>query len=589
MKKLIILFILLSSKICISQTYFNKIYRFDSLKNLALQFHSMRIINDSIYLAGISNIKFTDSTYITIGSFTSIKQSGDIVKNTDIGNEINNSTFWDDVILEEPNELFSLIGYNYKGSINRVTIDKKGVIKEEKIYAPFDSTFLYAYPSSYIKTKKNYIIAATGKQNSVTTGMVYITDLDKNYKSKFEFFEDSRSNAATMIFETPKNNLVVSIKKIKGGAFTDTSYHNTSQLREIDTLGKTNWVYNTPANRYIEIKKFIPLANGNYLMWGDEEFANISKNGPKWVRTVYDVKPIFMEVNPIKGIVSEKSLNISGTARIFCLKLQADSSYLATVANNLKSCLIKFDKNLNILFLKYFTPSGIQSNPIALFERLNQIEKLKNGDIVLGGYVTDLDTQAPTYGDWGWLVRTDSMGCSLDTSCSPKALFSWSKTNKLQINFSDKSNFIPQKWKWDFGDGTTSVDTSPIHTYARSGTYRVCLTVMNANGMDTYCTDVSIINTATETPSYSDHHIVKVYPNPASDFVLIEHEQVHGLCKLKLYDALGQEVHSQYLNIMDTNTIVALDKLASGMYYYTLTLDVEVQVLDGGKIILVDN
>jgi hypothetical protein len=179
----------------------------------------------------------------------------------------------------------------------------------------------------------------------------------------------------------------------------------------------------------------------------------------------------------------------------------------------------------------------------------------------------------------------DTLG--INNNC--KAAFRWDRDSTLRVEFTDLSYYEPQKWKWDFGDGTTSQDTSPIHTYARSGTYRVCLTVMNANGMDTYCTDVNIINTATETPSYSDHHMVKVYPNPASDFILIEHEQVHGLCKLKLYDALGQEVHTQYLNIMDNSTIIPLDKLASGVYYYTLTMDGEVQVLDSGKIILVDN
>jgi PKD domain/Secretion system C-terminal sorting domain len=185
----------------------------------------------------------------------------------------------------------------------------------------------------------------------------------------------------------------------------------------------------------------------------------------------------------------------------------------------------------------------------------------------------------------------DTLG--INNNC--KAAFRWDRDSTLRVEFTDLSYYEPQKWKWDFGDGTMSTDTSPIHIYARSGTYRVCLTVMNANGMDTYCTDVNIINTATETPSYSDHHIVKVYPNPASDFVLIEHEQVHGLCKLKLYDALGIEVHAQYLNIMDSSTIIPLDKLASGMYYYTLTLDLshtqfvdgDVQVLDSGKIVVV--
>lgn len=37
---------------------------------------------------------------------------------------------------------------------------------------------------------------------------------------------------------------------------------------------------------------------------------------------------------------------------------------------------------------------------------------------------------------------------------------------------------------WDFGDGNTSTDQNPIHTYAEEGTYRVSLTVTTFNGCE---------------------------------------------------------------------------------------------------------
>ncbi len=51
--------------------------------------------------------------------------------------------------------------------------------------------------------------------------------------------------------------------------------------------------------------------------------------------------------------------------------------------------------------------------PIWLYHYPNQIETLDNGDIILGGYILDNDQKSLTFGEWGWLVRTDSMGCSL--------------------------------------------------------------------------------------------------------------------------------------------------------------------------------
>ncbi|PWR76349.1 hypothetical protein DLD82_00050 [Methanospirillum stamsii] len=43
------------------------------------------------------------------------------------------------------------------------------------------------------------------------------------------------------------------------------------------------------------------------------------------------------------------------------------------------------------------------------------------------------------------------------------------------VKFSDKSLGDANKWKWDFGDGTTSSEQSPLHPYAQAGTYTVSL------------------------------------------------------------------------------------------------------------------
>ena len=43
---------------------------------------------------------------------------------------------------------------------------------------------------------------------------------------------------------------------------------------------------------------------------------------------------------------------------------------------------------------------------------------------------------------------------------------------------------------WDFGDGNTSSDTNPIHTYTTSGTFDVSLSVTGDGGTDTYSVPV---------------------------------------------------------------------------------------------------
>ena len=52
------------------------------------------------------------------------------------------------------------------------------------------------------------------------------------------------------------------------------------------------------------------------------------------------------------------------------------------------------------------------------------------------------------------------------------------------VTFTDKSQLDPISYSWDFGDGNTSTDQNPTHTYSSGGSYTVKLTATNANGSD---------------------------------------------------------------------------------------------------------
>jgi PKD repeat protein len=53
------------------------------------------------------------------------------------------------------------------------------------------------------------------------------------------------------------------------------------------------------------------------------------------------------------------------------------------------------------------------------------------------------------------------------------------------ISFTDQSTGYPTAWSWDFGDGATSNEQNPIHTYTSVGRYTVSLEVSNISGSDT--------------------------------------------------------------------------------------------------------
>jgi PKD repeat protein len=54
--------------------------------------------------------------------------------------------------------------------------------------------------------------------------------------------------------------------------------------------------------------------------------------------------------------------------------------------------------------------------------------------------------------------------------------------NNFTVHFTDESEFFPTSWEWTFGDGQTSTEQNPTHTYMSTGVYSVALVATNAYG-----------------------------------------------------------------------------------------------------------
>ena len=87
-------------------------------------------------------------------------------------------------------------------------------------------------------------------------------------------------------------------------------------------------------------------------------------------------------------------------------------------------------------------------------------------------------------------------GCGLES----KANYAVSPTNCYSYQFEDIStaNNSTQivSWSWTFGDGYSSTDQNPVHNYAASGNYTVCLEIVGFDGneccTDKICFEVSV-------------------------------------------------------------------------------------------------
>ena len=69
----------------------------------------------------------------------------------------------------------------------------------------------------------------------------------------------------------------------------------------------------------------------------------------------------------------------------------------------------------------------------------------------------------------------------------PLALFEY-EVDDLTVLFIDLSDIVNEieldSWLWNFGDGNTSSESTPVHTYSQGGSYDVSLTVTNIYGME---------------------------------------------------------------------------------------------------------
>ena len=105
--------------------------------------------------------------------------------------------------------------------------------------------------------------------------------------------------------------------------------------------------------------------------------------------------------------------------------------------------------------------------------------------------------------NWGWggssygYFNINSMGGFPDDQAviigilpnmdDPLALFEY-EIDDLTVLFIDLSEIVNEieldSWLWDFGDGSTSFSSAPVHTYSQSGSYEVSLTVTNIYGLE---------------------------------------------------------------------------------------------------------
>jgi DNA-binding beta-propeller fold protein YncE len=168
------------------------------------------------------------------------------------------------------------------------------------------------------------------------------------------------------------------------------------------------------------------------------------------------------------------------------------------------------------------------------------------------------------------LGPVDGSSCdSLGIDNIPLAEFRWDfedTLSPLQVTFSEVCSYEPDTWHWDFGDGNTSSERFPIHTYDSSGIFTVCLTVSNDNGADTLCKTLYLGTSAVENPLVQT--AIEVFPNPFQEVLSVSLGVVLHRPVFRLYDQYGRLLREEALG-QGINEIAAA-AYPLGVYFWEI-------------------
>jgi parallel beta-helix repeat protein len=232
--------------------------------------------------------------------------------------------------------------------------------------------------------------------------------------------------------------------------------------------------------------------------------------------TVYVFKGIYLE-----NIVINKPIKVNGSGEGYVIIDGRGIKYVVNITANhvtLQGCTIKngtcgirIDKSSGNIILKntirdadYGIFLGITINNFIynnnfLNNKQNAYDKGSNSwnaDYPLGGNYWDdyigVDGNGDEFGDTPYPLagnfNRDNHPLMKPLTISPVADFRYSPSNPTTqnvIQFTDKSTDIDGyivSWLWDFGDGTNSIDSNPIHRYVDKGRYNVTLTIYDESG-----------------------------------------------------------------------------------------------------------
>ena len=134
------------------------------------------------------------------------------------------------------------------------------------------------------------------------------------------------------------------------------------------------------------------------------------------------------------------------------------------------------------------------------------------------------------------------------------------------VTFTDQSTNATS-WFWEFGDGNTSTQQNPVHTYTSGGPFTATLTVDGQSD----CSDEELIDMIVGVDQAgTEGDFLQLIPNPASSDLTVRYGELNANSTLSVYSSDGRLIRSMSAPMGSTSSVVEISGLANAVYWLVL-------------------
>ncbi len=334
------------------------------------------------------------------------------------------------------------------------------------------------------------------------------------------------------------------------------------------TLTVSNTAGQDVVSAFVDVS-ITPLPTADFLFFvlpnNDVQFSDLSQNASSWLWDFGDGTTSTAQ-NPTHTYTIEADYTVTLTVSNDCgtVSLQQDVSvFLAPTAGffvqdsvlGCQTVTVDFQNTSspNATSFDWSFPGGnpatsVLENPSVLYSTSGTYTAQL---VVTNGLGTDMVTQTFT-------VQVYDL---------PTADFSFQSFPGGKIRFTNLS-LESSDYTWDFGDGSPQVNgvANIDHQYAASGTYTVTLVAVSPCGVSILQQNIEVVVSGTATGEPQGLGIVRLFPNPASDWLTVDcSEATAQPVEIQVFDAGGRLVFEKNENLGLINEI-AFAGLPTGGY-----------------------